>query len=64
MVDTVIELPGEQMPMRCCCGDVVEAFVGNKVDCCIISFAVDLAVSYGAVDDGAEDDGDIEVAAM
>ena len=50
--------------MRCCCGDVVEAFVGNKVECCIISFAVDLAVSYGAVDDGAEDDSDLEVAAI
>ena len=57
-------MPVEQMPMRWCYGDVVEAFVGNKVDCCTILFAVNLDMSYSAVDDGADDNGDVEIAAM
>ena len=35
-----------------------------EADCCIISSAVDLAVSYGAVDDDTEDDVAIDDAAV
>ena len=49
-------MPSLQMPMCCCCGDVVQVFVGSWrliVVSFIRSSAVDLAVSYGAVDYGA-----------
>ena len=45
-----------QMPMRSCCDDVVDVFVGSR-RLIVVSFfcssAVDLAVSYGAFDDAA-----------
>ena len=44
---------------RCCSGVRWQ----SEVDCCIISSAVDLAASYGAVDDDAKDNGAVNYAA-
>ena len=45
---------------RCCSGVRWQ----SEVDCCIIFSAVDLAASYGAVDDDVEDDGAVDDAAV
>ena len=45
---------------RCCSGVRWQ----SEVDCCIISSAVDLAASYGTVDDDAKDNGAVDNAAV